>query len=681
MGRGRRTLLGGALLLAGAPLPTASFIASRRVASSTHAAVRLHISPPGTRTEEERIEATIEAGEAWNSDKKGGWTDSRGTWFPNRIQEVLTMDDIVATRVRHALFETEELARSVLQQLRRGEGVAEGNGGFEALAAAVSACEETKEQGGEIGWVGLNDEHLDHVLPREARVVALQQKPGDVVMAVSSRGVHLISVVDIMTKSKAQVLRSPSGGRRLAGAGDALPTVAQQLSGAPDTQPTYWMETMGCQMNAADSERIAGQLEDLGMRPVRNAKEQKEANVVILNTCSIRDHAEQKVYSHLGPHAIRKRKGEAVAIVVAGCVAQQEGEKLLRRVPEVDLVMGPQYSNRIGDLLEDVLNGNQVVATDPQHIMEDVTKPRRGSTVCAWVNVIYGCNEHCSYCVVPGTRGVEQSRPRDAIVKECAALASEGYREVTLLGQNIDAWGRDMEPKGRFADLLATVASQPKVDRVRFVTSHPRYMSPRVIDAVASNPSACPVFHIPFQSGDNEVLHNMRRGYTREKYLGIVANIRAAFPDGEVSVTGDVIVGFPGETEEQFRNTVALMEEVQFDACMTAAYSPRPNTPAALWENQVPDDVKQRRLEEVHALATEHALARSQRHLGKVEEVLVEMRNVKNPLQVMGRTYTNRQVFFEGDIDELKGKFVHVKVTEVRPFSLTGERVHDVEPY
>lgn len=529
------------------------------------AAARHHVmrSTFEDRRMEESVEQTISKGASWNEDNRGGWTDSSGQWFPNRIQDVLKANDIVATRVNHALFETPELAKSVLHQIKDGAN-------FNELATAVSACEETRAQGGEIGWVGLKDEHLDHLLPQEGRAVALQQKPGDVVMATTSRGVHLIRVVDIMTRSKAQIIGKGKA-RRLKGSGEELPSVADQLSGEPGRQPTYWMQTMGCQMNVADSERIAGQLEDMGMRAAIGTKEERKANVVILNTCSIRDHAEQKVYSHLGPHAIRKRRGEAVAIVVAGCVAQQEGKKLLQRVPEVDLVMGPQYSNRISDLLEDVLNGNQVVATDPQHIMEDVTKPRRGSTVCAWVNVIYGCNEHCSYCVVPGTRGVEQSRPREAIVKECAALASEGYREVTLLGQNIDAWGRDMEPKGRFADLLRHVADVPGVERLRFVTSHPRYMSPRVIDAVASHDAICPVFHIPFQSGDNGVLHNMRRGYTRERYLSIVRNIREAFPSGEVSITGDVIVGFPGETEEQFRNTVALMEEVQFDACMTAA--------------------------------------------------------------------------------------------------------------
>jgi tRNA-2-methylthio-N6-dimethylallyladenosine synthase len=200
---------------------------------------------------------------------------------------------------------------------------------------------------------------------------------------------------------------------------------------------TYKMETMGCQMNIADSERMEGQLKALGIRPLGN-DEQRKPDLVVLNTCSIRDHAEQKVYSYIGPHAKRKREGEDVAIVVAGCVAQQEGQMLLRRAPEVDLVMGPQYANRLADLLEDVSNGNQVVATEASHIMEDSTKPRRGSTVAAWVNVIYGCNERCTYCIVPTTRGVEQSRPVESIVQEVEELVSQGYKEVTLLGQNIE---------------------------------------------------------------------------------------------------------------------------------------------------------------------------------------------------------------------------------------------------
>jgi tRNA-2-methylthio-N6-dimethylallyladenosine synthase len=202
---------------------------------------------------------------------------------------------------------------------------------------------------------------------------------------------------------------------------------------------TYKVETMGCQMNIADSERMEGQLQNLGIRPFDEIKDKgKKADMVVLNTCSIRDHAEQKVYSYIGPYAKRKREGEDVTIIVAGCVAQQEGEALLRRAPEVDLVMGPQYANRLGDLLEDVANGNQVVATEASHIMEDSTKPRRSSTVAAWVNVIYGCNERCTYCIVPTTRGVEQSRPVESIVQEVTELVEQGYKEVTLLGQNIE---------------------------------------------------------------------------------------------------------------------------------------------------------------------------------------------------------------------------------------------------
>merc|ERR1719183_3323730 len=368
---------------------------------------------------------------------------------------------------------------------------------------------------------------------------------------------------------------------------------------------------MGCQMNSADSERIAGQLESMGMVRTENSL---AANVVVYNTCSIRDHAEQKVYSYIGPQAERKRKGESVAIVVAGCVAQQEGDKLLRRVPEIDLVMGPQYANRISDLLEDVINGNQVVATEAVPISEDMTKPRRDSEISAWVNIIYGCNERCTYCVVPTTRGVEQSRPRDSIKKEMQVLASQGYREVTLLGQNIDAWGRDMEPKQKFADLLDYVSDVEGIERIRYVTSHPRYMSLAVVEAVSRHKKLAKCFHIPFQAGDDEILRAMGRGHTVAQYLNIVDRIRALCPDA--AITADVIVGFPGETEEQFQNSLTLMETVKFDTVNTASYSPRPNTPAASWDNQISEEVKSDRLQRIMRLGKTHALERSQRYLG-----------------------------------------------------------------
>ncbi len=391
-------------------------------------------------------------------------------------------------------------------------------------------------------------------------------------MVESVRGIHLVQIADVMVDVRKMAATRPRNKIGIAGQGilgGAL-LLPKTLSPSNDhdgstiattTRPdlTYVMETMGCQMNQADSERMEGQLQALGIRRLGPDEETrfKKPDLVVLNTCSIRDHAEQKVYSRIGPHAKRKREGEDVVIVIAGCVAQQEGEALLRKAPEVDLVMGPQYANRLADLLEDVSNGNQVVATDAAHIMEDSTKPRRTSSVAGWVNVIYGCNERCTFCIVPTTRGVEQSRPVESIIAEITQLVSQGYKEITLLGQNIEyvscpscdchgddthssqshshsqfvvlvssAYGRDMVPKRRFSDLIRTAGSVPGLERLRFVTSHPRYMSLGVIDAVAETPSACHSFHVPFQSGSNAILAAMGRGHTREKYLLIVDRIR-----------------------------------------------------------------------------------------------------------------------------------------------------------
>ena len=439
----------------------------------------------------------------------------------------------------------------------------------------------------------------------------------------------------------------------------------------------YHITTFGCQMNKADSERMAGILDNMGLEYVEDPN---SAHVLLYNTCTIRDNAEQKVYSYLGKQAKRKHSQPDLTLIVAGCVAQQEGEKLLRRVPELDLVMGPQHANRLEDLLEEVFNGQQVVATEPIHIVEDITKPRRDSKVTAWVNIIYGCNERCTYCVVPNVRGTEQSRTPEAIKAEMVALGEQGYKEITLLGQNIDAYGRDLPgstPTGRhkhtLTDLLYYVQDIPKVERIRFATSHPRYFTERLIAACNSLPKVCEHFHIPFQSGDNQVLKAMSRGYTHEKYRGIIEKIRQYMPDAAISA--DAIVGFPGETEEQFQNTLKLVEDIGFDQLNTAAYSPRPGTPAALWNNQLEEEVKSDRLARLNHLVATKAAERSQRYKGRIEEVLVEDRNPKDPSQVMGRTRTNRLTFFPGDIEELKGQLVKVKITQVRAFSLTGEQL------
>lgn len=444
-----------------------------------------------------------------------------------------------------------------------------------------------------------------------------------------------------------------------------------------DFSRRYHITTFGCQMNKADSERMAGILEEMGFQW---SETPEQADLVLYNTCTIRDNAEQKVYSYLGRQAKRKHEQPNLTLIVAGCVAQQEGEALLRRVPELDLVMGPQHANRLKDLLEQVFDGNQVVATEPVHIFEDITKPRRDSTVTAWVNVIYGCNERCTYCVVPNVRGVEQSRTPEAIRADIEELGRQGFKEVTLLGQNIDAYGRDLPgvtPEGRhqhtLTDLLYAIHDVPGIERIRFATSHPRYFTERLIRACAELPKVCEHFHIPFQSGDNEVLKAMARGYSRERYCRIIETIRRYMPDA--SISADAIVGFPGETEAQFENTLSLVDQIGFDQLNTAAYSPRPGTPAALWENQLSEAVKADRLQRLNHLVSIKAAERSQRYLGRIEEVLVEDQNPKDPTQVMGRTRGNRLTFFTGNIAQLKGQTIPIRITTVRAFSLTGDRV------
>jgi tRNA-2-methylthio-N6-dimethylallyladenosine synthase len=460
-----------------------------------------------------------------------------------------------------------------------------------------------------------------------------------------------------------------------------ISTSSTSPSSAPATaagRGSYWITTFGCQMNKADSERMAGILESMGYRA---GHDEHSADLVLYNTCTIRDNAEQKVYSYLGRQAQRKRTNPNLTLVVAGCVAQQEGESLLRRVPELDLVMGPQHANRLDVLLAQVEQGQQVVATEEHHILEDITTARRDSSICGWVNVIYGCNERCTYCVVPSVRGQEQSRLPEAIKLEMEGLAAQGFKEITLLGQNIDAYGRDLPgitPEGRRAhtltDLLHHVHDVAGIERIRFATSHPRYFTERLIDACADLPKVCEHFHVPFQSGDDDVLKAMARGYTVDRYRRIVERIRERMPDA--SISADVIVAFPGETDAQYRRTLALIEELGFDAVNTAAYSPRPNTPAADWPGQLSEEVKVERLQEINALVERTARERSARYAGRIEEILVEGINPKDPQQVMGRTRTNRLTFFpaakaDGSAWQA-GDLAAVRIEAVRPFSLSG---------
>jgi tRNA-2-methylthio-N6-dimethylallyladenosine synthase len=642
------------------------------------------------------------------------------------------------------VVETNETAKLILDQYSTATSSPDP---FGDLAYTISACLESRTEGGTLGWMDLNktNQHQQWhpLLPLSIfqQLIPLAPKVGDVhiLTASETNQVHLVKVEELLLQpspryndnNNNQLLKVGSH----VGMNALLPRSSQKLKGkgavakSHSNPKTYFIQTNGCQMNVADSERLQGILEtDLGLRPVgmstptndetTTTTKPAKPDIVIINTCSIRDHAEQKLYDILGPHRARKRQGEALTLIVTGCVAQQEGQALLRKIPELDVVLGPQYVPFLSNILEQLQwNGShQMVVTAPmlhqegtvtaaaiitrgtsggsvltndQNYDDDTTsvvnggllvKPIRGHPIKAFVNTILGCNEHCTYCVVPATRGMEQSRSMEAVLHEILELIPQGYKEITLLGQNIDAYGRDMVPKRSFAQLLEYLDTNIPTDkvRIRYTTSHPRYMSDRAIDAIAHLSKVCEGYHVPFQAGDNEVLKRMRRGYTYESYLKIIERIRRESPDA--GIFADVIVGFPGETEEQFQRTLDLMNEVKFDNLNAFAYSKRPNTEAALWEENetegVSEDVKKKRLLQVQELAARHGLERSQRYVGRIVDILVEDANPKDPKhQVMGRTRQGRQVYFNGNIETLRGEFVQVEITEARTWSLLGRMV------
>jgi len=503
-----------------------------------------------------------------------------------RQVETERVRNVIAARCRHILLASEELAEEVRKTLQKKPD------SFVDIVTRLSLCPASAASGGDLGWVGRDDNSLEDLVPMEVRETVIKGQPGDILKIKSPRGWHLVRIEDVMLDLKMRHVQCSEDTHITSG-----------LMGS------YSIETMGCQMNQADSERMAGQLESLGLSPHTGHEDEPPPRVVVLNTCSIRDKAEQKVYARLDPHIKRKRQGGLLTVVVSGCVAQQEGEKLLKQMPGIDVVIGPQYANRLADVLSESQQGGQICATSDARIMEDLTMPNRQSQISAWVNVIYGCNERCSYCVVPFTRGSEQSRPMESVRREVVQLAKDGFKEVTLLGQNIDAWGRDLVPRRTFADLLRYLGDIDGIDRIRFLTSHPRYISKDLIRAVKETQVVCEQFHIPFQSGDDEVLRRMERGYTHARYLQIVDDIRSEIPDAGISA--DAIVGFPGEQDFQFERTLELCKAVRFDMVNTASYSPRPSTPAAKWACQVPEKVKQERLQRLNEVVYEHSLHRS----------------------------------------------------------------------
>ena len=386
-------------------------------------------------------------------------------------------------------------------------------------------------------------------------------------------------------------------------------------------EKTYCLINYGCQMNESDTEHYAGQLEELGYKAV---SDYHGADVILVNTCCVRESAKKKIAGKIGELKAEKKRNPECVICVAGCMAQKDGEKLQKKHPQVDLLLGTAYVNDFKQLLLDFLADRKGIAyTDLTiHQSEFEGHRVRQSSFAAWIPIMYGCNNFCTYCIVPYVRGRERSRSIENIVEEIEAAVKEGYKEFTLLGQNVNSYGKDLGDKEAFAKLLRRVNEIPGVERIHYMTSHPRDMSEEVIKAVAECEHVCENFHVPFQAGSSEILRRMNRGYTKEKYLEFIKLIRKYVPDA--AITTDIIVGFPGETEEDFAETLDVVEQVGFTSAFTFIYSKRSGTPAAKMDNQVPLPVKKERLNRLMALQNAKSVACHEQLIGKTVEVLAE---------------------------------------------------------
>jgi tRNA-2-methylthio-N6-dimethylallyladenosine synthase len=443
-----------------------------------------------------------------------------------------------------------------------------------------------------------------------------------------------------------------------------------------DSHKTFYLETFGCQMNTHDSEKVIGTLIHEGYRQVETVE---EAGLVLYNTCSIRDKAEQKVFNRLNDYKKYQKQGKKFGVL--GCVAQQEGEKIFDRAPYVSMVCGSASYRNLPQMLIQIEAGKQRVTGLDDRETEDCfeteftarTNPHRG-----YITIIEGCDKFCSYCVVPFTRGKERSRSSDSVLAEARQMADLGYTEIQLLGQNVNSYkdpaGKPGGGKKTFADLLAAVGEVPGIHRVRFTTSHPRDFGRDIIHAIDAVPTLCDHVHLPVQSGSDRVLTAMQRLYTREQYLERIAWMKSAKRD--ISITSDMIVGFPGETEEDFAETLNLLDVVGYDAVFAFKYSPRPNTPSLTLEDAIPDEEKARRLEVLMAKQREIQTGNYKKYIGTISEVMVEGRNEPRA-QWIGRTSQNKTLNFTApeSSNPKVGSYVPVRATVSFPNSLLGEMV------
>lgn len=439
--------------------------------------------------------------------------------------------------------------------------------------------------------------------------------------------------------------------------------------------PTYHITTFGCQMNTYDTEVMRGLLEAHGWQP---SDDETAADFVMFNTCVVRHGAEQRALTRIGQLARLKRERPGLVVGVAGCMAQKEGEALLEKLPHVDLLLGTRAIVRLGELLDKVCaTGRPQVCTEilDEAYPERVT-PVRQDRHKALVNIIFGCNKSCAYCIVPRTRGREVSRPLAEIVAELRGLAADGFREVTLVGQNVNSYRRregDQGGRAGFADLLRACSAATPDMWIRYITSHPRDCNDAHIDAVAQCPNICENFHLPVQAGATSTLRRMKRAYTRERYLELAAAIRERVPGA--TITSDLIVGFPGETDEEYEQTLSLMAAVRFDAAFTYMYSPREGTPAAEeYADPIPLEVKKARLAQVIELQERHGLDRNRAHIGDELDVLVEGPAPRTSGDLLARTRGDKMVIAPGPAERI-GRFARVRVRDANSHTLFGEFV------
>ena len=431
----------------------------------------------------------------------------------------------------------------------------------------------------------------------------------------------------------------------------------------------YYIETFGCQMNVHESEKLAGILENRGLSAVSEAS---RADVIVFNTCCIRDTAEKKIEGNIGELKALKRSRPDLIIVISGCMTQQKGraEALKKRFPFIDIILGTNNQYLLGEKIDEVLaKKKKLIAVDPAEkpaIDEDVPVYRT-SYPNAWINIMYGCNNFCTYCIVPYVRGRERSRDPEHILTEIRRAVADGYKEITLLGQNVDSYGSDMDSDMNFYKLLQKIAEIDGKFRIRFMTSHPKDLSEEVIKLISEHPNFCNNIHLPVQSGSDAVLKRMNRKYTRGRYLDLIDTIRKYMPDA--GITTDIMVGFPGETEQDFKDTIDLVKRVRFQNAFTFVYSPRNGTPAAAME-QIPADIKKARITELVALQNAISDEISLEYLNKTYEVLVE--DEENGV-CAGRTDSGRLVRFPGERSDI-GKFIDVTVTKSKASSLYGEK-------